>query len=338
MKITSLKATQPETPEAPQDWRTWFGQIAVTVKTDEGLTGIGIGGGGVSGIHVIETELRALLLGRDPFHIEQLWDEMYRATLPYGRKGLAIMAISGVDLALWDLKAKAAGQSVAGLLGCKSHRPIPTYRTVIKDLDEALKEGHAAFKLHLGKFDPNASPQKMVDFVKEARDKVGPDTKLMVDAFMNWDVDTALRVSEWIHPYDIEWLEEPLPSDDWAGYAKLRDQCPIPIAGGEHEYTSAAFKEIIDQRLHQVVQPDICWCGGLTEVLRIYELVKGTDIRICQHRGSEVWGLHAIAAEEEHPLAESGRPWMHFVKGQPKISNGLICLPEKPGFGVWFDE
>jgi len=92
MKIIDVTVCQPKTPDSPQDWRTWFGQIAVTIETDAGLTGIGIGGGGSSGIHVIRTELSSLLLGRDPADIEQLWNEMYRATLPYGRKGLAIMA------------------------------------------------------------------------------------------------------------------------------------------------------------------------------------------------------------------------------------------------------
>jgi len=129
MKITNVRATQPDAPGTPSDWRGWMGQIAVAVDTDDGLTGHGIGGGGTAGIHVIETALRPLLLGADATDVEGLWETMYRATLPYGRKGLAIMAISGVDLALWDLRSKAADKPVAALLSHAPRADVPAYRT-----------------------------------------------------------------------------------------------------------------------------------------------------------------------------------------------------------------
>lgn len=117
MNIVAVRAVQPETPDAPPDWRTWLGQILVRIDTDDGLTGYGVGGGGQAGIHVIHTALRALLVGTNSADVETLWQRMYRATLPYGQKGLALMAMSGVDLALWDLCGKRAGKPLAEILG-----------------------------------------------------------------------------------------------------------------------------------------------------------------------------------------------------------------------------
>jgi L-rhamnonate dehydratase len=134
----------------------------------------------------------------------------------------------------------------------------------------------------------------------------------------------------------MAWIEEPLSPDDLAGYAELARECPIPIAGGEHEFTAAAFRELIQRRLHHVLQPDVCWCGGMTELVKIYQMALAHGLRVCPHRGAEPWGLHAIAALDPNPLAESGRPWMTWVQGQPALRDGFIEWPLGPGFGVSF--
>ena len=139
-------------------------------------------------------------------------------------------------------------------------------------------------------------------------------------------------------PYKIAWIEEPLPADDLAGYAELTCRCPIPIAGGEHEFTARGFAEIIDRRLHHILQPDVCWCGGLTELIKIYRMADESGLRVCPHRGAELWALHALAALDRQPLAESGRPWLTWVGGQPAIEDGLIRLTPTPGFGVVIEE
>ena len=147
MKITSVKAIQPRAAQAPADWRGWLGQIVVAVDTEDGLTGYGMGGGGAAGIHVVETALRHLLIGADASDVEGLWQQMYRATLAYGRKGLALMAISGVDLALWDLRGKREGKAVVEVLGGTA-KQVPAYRTTAANgigtaLGRRLRSGKA---------------------------------------------------------------------------------------------------------------------------------------------------------------------------------------------------
>ncbi len=338
MHITEVRAVQPIVPPPPPDWRTSFGQILVAVDTDCGLTGYGVGGGGLAGIHVVRTVLRDVLLGQDPEAIGPLWRTMYEATLPFGRKGIAIMALSGVDLALWDLHGKAVGRPIAELLGGTIDRPIPTYVTVWGEIEPALARSHSAFKLHVGLAEASDRIASVLRAVARARDVIGPARPLMIDAWMKWTVATTLEVAQHIAPYQVAWIEEPLPPDDLRGYAELSLRCPIPIAGGEHEFTSAGFAELIERRLHQVLQPDVCWCGGLSEVIKIYEMANRSGVRVCPHRGAEVWALHALAALDPKPLAESGRPWMTWVGGQPPIRDGHIQLTDRPGFGVEVDE
>ncbi|HCR19183.1 MAG TPA: hypothetical protein DIU35_17025 [Candidatus Latescibacteria bacterium] len=335
MKITEVKAVQPETEGAPGDWRGWLGQILVRVDTDQGLTGYGVGGGGAAGIHIVQTVLRDLLISLDPTAVEDLWEQMYRLTLPYGQKGLAIMAISGVDLALWDLRGKVAGKPVVAVLGGQAGA-VPAYKTgwspgeVLTDSEE----GYSGVKLQVGKL----SGTEAVRQLGEMRNTLGSEVKIMADAFMSWDEDTALDVAERITEFEIGWLEEPLPADDLDGYERLCKQTSVPIAGGEHQYTASVFKGMMKRGIHAIYQPDVCWCGGLTELVKIYQMAGKYGVRVCPHRGSEVWALHAIVALDPDPLAESGRPWMTWVQGQPAIEGGRISPREGSGFGVWFDE
>jgi L-rhamnonate dehydratase len=335
MKITNVRACQPKC-ESPPGWRTSLGQILVAVDTDAGVTGYGVGGGGLSAIPIVRTVLRDCLLGQNTEPVEQHWQAMYQATLPFGRKGVAIMALSGVDLALWDLRGKSANQSIAQLLGGPIHAAMPSYTTVWDDIPESLLGRHAAFKIHLGQCAGNL--ESFVDVVTRARDRVGPDVALMIDAWMKWDVPFTRRFAERVAPLRIDWIEEPLSPDDLAGYAELVRNSPIPIAGGEHEFTAAAFAEIIERRLHHVVQPDVCWCGGMTELVKIYRIAQQHGVRVCPHRGAEIWALHALAALDPQPLAESGRPWMTWVGGQPPIRDGMIEAPAGPGFGALISE
>ena len=337
MKITAVRACQPECA-SPPDWRTSMGQILVAIDTDAGLTGYGVAGGGLAAIHIIRAVLRDCLEGKDIEPVETHWQSMYKATLPFGRKGVAIMALSGVDLALWDLRGKVANQSIANLLGASIPKRVPTYTTVWDEIPAELLGHHSAFKVHLGECAHESGARRLVDVVARARDRVGPGVALMVDAWMKWDVPFTMRFAEAVAPFKVDWIEEPLSPDDLAGYAELVQKSPIPIAGGEHEFTALAFADLIERRLHHVVQPYVCWCGGMTELVKIYKMATAHGVRVCPHRGGELWSLPALAALDPQPLAESGRPWMTWVGGQPAIVNGMIKAPSGPGFGVVIDE
>jgi L-rhamnonate dehydratase len=201
MKITGVRAVVPRGTNEPADWRTAMAQIAVLVETDVGLTGLGVGGGGRAGVHVVETVLREVLVGRDPGDVERLWAVMYREMLPFGRKGLAMMALSGVDLALWDLRGQVAGQPVYALLGGGRPPAIPAYASIGHEVAGEAARGFRHVKLHM----PRPSPgfDANVAVVRRARERLGPDVALYVDAFLAWSVEETLRLADAFVPYGV---------------------------------------------------------------------------------------------------------------------------------------
>jgi L-rhamnonate dehydratase len=335
VRITEVRALIPRGTNEPRDWRTAMAQIAVVVETDAGLTGLGVGGGGRAGIHVVETVLRETLLGRDPADIAGHWERMYRATLPFGRKGLALMALSGVDLALWDLAGKAAGRPVYALLGGLRNSQIPVYASIGHEVGDEAARGFRHVKLHMPR--PSPGLEANVDVVRRARQRLGPDVELYVDAFLEWSVEETLRLADAFGASGVRWIEELLSPDDLDGYAELVRRSPIPIAGGEHEYGVGGFREVVARRAHAILQPDASWCGGLTVLRQLFALGEAHGLWVVPHRGGEVWGLHAIAALSPRPLAESGRPWITWLRGEPQVAGGVVRLPDAPGFGVTLD-
>jgi L-rhamnonate dehydratase len=335
VKIANVRAVIPRGTNEPSDWRTAMAQIAVLVETDAGLTGLGVGGGGRAGVHVVETVLREVLLGRDPSDIDGLWTAMYRATLPFGRKGVAVWALSGVDLALWDLAGKAREKPVYALLGELRNPAIPVYASIGHEVGHEAERGFGHVKLHMPRPSPGFAAN--VDVVRRARERLGPEIALYVDAFLEWDVETTLRLADAFVAFDVRWIEEPLSPDDLDGYAVLCRRSPIPIAGGEHECGPRGFEEVVARRAHQILQPDASWCGGLTALREIFQLGAESGLCVVPHRGAEVWGLHAIAALSPAPLAESGRPWVTWLRGEPRIERGVIRPTDAPGFGVELD-
>lgn len=344
MKITSMRSFMPAAARTPSDWRGWMGQICVRLETDTGLHGYGMGGGGEAGLHVINTVLRRVVVGAAAENVEDLWEQMYAATLPFGRKGLPIMAISAVDLALWDLRAKAQQLSVARLLGATCRDRLPMYRTISKDadpsrwltqLEEAVTEGYRSVKIGgLGQLHPAQDADAIVDMIAQARRLVGDEIRLMADVGMQWhDADEVIALCVRLADYDLGWLEEPLPADDIDGYARLAAASPVPIAGGEHEFTARGFADLMARGAHHIYQPDVCWCGGMTQLLEIYRLAQTHDAGICPHRGSEAWSLPALQTVDPQPLAESGRPWMDWVGGA-RWGAGSVEPSAMLGFGI----
>jgi len=325
----------------------WFGpfsqlagSILVEIRTTGGLTGYGLGGGGSAAVHVIQTHLRDLLLKADPANIELLWEQTYNSSLFYGRKGLAIQAISGIDLALWDLAGKTAAKPVYQLLGGATKDRVAVYLTG-KDVQLGLTRGIRAFKLPIDSAPPEgrAGMKKAVEQIETARKAIGPDADLMIDVLCRWDVPYTLEMADRLAPSKLMFIEEPLNPDDMAGYAQLCAAVKsTKIASGEHEYTRYGFENLIARKAAHILQPDITWSGGLTELRKIAALANAHQLPLIPHRGGSLYGLHFILATAHCNLAESfgvGEPGNEIMQAMsPRFDGGFLYPSDKPGFGI----
>jgi L-rhamnonate dehydratase len=324
---------------------SWFGPgqagVVVEVTTDEGVVGYGQGGGGPLAKEIIENHLTRFLIGEDPFNVELLWDQMYRGTLPYGGKGVAIHAISGVDLALWDAIGKAKQEPVWRLIGGKTKDRIPAYLTG-NDTERYKALGFTRNKLAIphGPIDGWEGMKKNVELIAKTREILGSDGDIMLDCYMAWDVEYTLRMAELIEPYRVRWIEEVLPPEDYDGFAELRQKVRgTAIATGEHVYTRWGQLELLKRRAVDILQPDIHWVGGITEMKRVIALASAFNVPVIPHAGgTSAGGLAVIASSMACPMAEcfvdadpdAPKLWL----GLPEPEAGYIVPPEKPGLGV----
>ena len=359
MRITDIKAVYPEYRHVAPSWRTHFWQIAVRVDTDAGITGWGYGGGGRASEHVVNGHFRELLLQRplgDVGDIESIWSDLYQASVPYGRKGIAVMALSGVDLALWDLLGRAEGVSVCQLLGGQQRARVRAYASG-SDLEWFAEQGFTATKTSIkpneatqgavagdGASGGDASERAVeaaVSWAEKARQQLGAQASLMVDAYMSWTPALTVALAGALAQFGIYWLEDALPADDLIELAALRPQVkPALLAGGEHEFTQHGFDELARMGALDLWQPDVTWCGGLTATRRIVALAERTGVPVVLHRGGEVWGLHLIASGAGvedlaelvigHRRARRDALWL----GEPTVAAGHLELPPAAGFGV----
>jgi L-rhamnonate dehydratase len=321
-----------------------LGPEAVEITTDKGVKGIGFGGPG--GGFVVEKHLTKLLLGEDPYDVERLWDILWRSTLYYGRKGLVVHAISGVDNALWDLVGKAAGMPVYRILGGATKERIPSYCTG-NDLEQHVEFGYKKLKLAIphGPADGRDGMKKNEDLVKRARDLLGPDGEIMLDCWMAWTERYTIEMAERLAPYRVYWMEEVLPPDDYAGFGRLNAQVrSTRIVTGEHEYTRYGFRLLLEYKAASIWQPDMSWCGGLTELRQIGALAAAHDIPVIPHGGWRGGAPHWILAAQNSPWCEMFLP----APGGPKEvyqrfeedhqitrgPEGIYMRPsDRPGFG-----
>lgn len=308
MRIATPMSMYPRFQENRSSWRGPNTQdVFVQVFTDEGVTGLGVTRGGAVVKTIIENHLKSLLVESDPRNVELLWEQMYRATLPYGRKGAPIMALSAVDLALWDLLAKWLSQPLYRVLGGATKDTLPVYATH-PDPASLAREGYVGSKIPMpfGPDDGKAGLRANVDRVAEVRGIVGPHIDLMVDCWMSWDLNYTLDFARAVKPYELRWIEEPLPPDDYEGYAELRRRVTwTQIAAGEHEYTRWGFHDLILRGGVDVVQPDVAWSGGISEVRRIAALAAARNLIVVPHNGvQQPWATHLMYATPNCPLAE----------------------------------
>lgn len=333
----------------------FHGWTVVEVETDDGLVGIGnVALAPRIAKAIIDQYLTPLVLGHDPFDYEYLWQRMYRSTHAWGRKGVAMAAISAIDIALWDLMGKATGRPVFKLLGGRTKEKIPCYASKLyrTDLGEMqaeaqryLDQGFTSMKMRFG-YGPKDGPEGMrknLDSVAAVREVIGPDVDLMLECYMGWNLEYAKRMLPKLEKFEPRWLEEPVLADDIDGYAELNRLTSIPISGGEHEFTSHGFRQLLDKRAVSVIQYDTNRVGGITAAHKINALAEVYGVPVIPHAG-QMHNYHLTMSTLASPMSEYfpvhevevGNELFYYIfEGDPTPENGFIDLDEhKPGLGL----
>jgi L-alanine-DL-glutamate epimerase-like enolase superfamily enzyme len=351
---STYRAQGPDVLPRAEDGTYRIETFFVEIEADEGVIGIG-GPIPREQAFIIDQDLRPHLIGADPLANELVWDTLYRASV-HGRKGVTMMAISAVDCALWDLKGRYFDAPVYRLLGGPTRTEIPAYASALGysiDPDRAaerarefVRQGYTATKWFFrdGPADGPAGMVRNAQLVSALRGAVGPDVDIMLDCWMSWDVPYTVAMAERLEEYEPRWLEEPVLPDKIESYAAIRREVRVPIAGGEHEYTRWGLKMLMDAEAVDVLQPDIYWAGGITEMLKICALASTYDLPVIPHGHSTPASAHLIASQPPSlcPRLEYLVKWneihQFFLKSPLKPSGGVVRLPETPGIGMDLDE
>ncbi len=323
-----------------------LGTLVVEVEASNGVVGFAVTTAGEPGAWIVEKHLSRFVVGRKVTDVELIWDQMFLSTLHYGRKGLVLNAISGVDLALWDLLGKLRGEPVYQLLGGAVRDELVFYATSSRP-DLARQMGFIGGKLplHHGPAEGEDGLRKNLAELETMRGRVGPDFWLMLDCWMSLDLNYAVRLARAAHAAGLKWIEEALLPDDYWGYRELHRQVPagMLVTTGEHESTRYGFRLLLEMDCCDIIQPDVGWCGGLTELLKISALAESHGKLVVPH-GSSVYSYHFVITRHHSPFAEflmmapaADRVVPMFTPlllDEPVPVNGRLRLPDTPGFGV----
>ncbi|MEX2643303.1 MAG: mandelate racemase/muconate lactonizing enzyme family protein [Acetobacterales bacterium] len=358
MRITDIESFILRLPDVQLIGDALQDILIVRVHTDEGLTGIGeVHTNPYAAKAIIDTPsshisaqgLKGLLVGEDPRDINRLWDRMYHFSQTYGRRGLGIHAISGIDIALWDLLGKATGQPVYRLLGGARQKQVDVYASdLVRDTPEAEIEraqelvgrGYGAVKFGWGTLGGDTDGD-IARFAR-LRDALGPDVDIMVDMGLPVPLKEAIRLGQALAEQRVFFLEEPLSPDDFDGWRRLVAASPTPIATGEKESTRFGFRDLIERGDLPIIQPDVARAGGLTECMRIAALAELRGTRVIPHCWSSdiliAATLHFIATLTDCPYLEYNvmeQPLRTDLAVEPIVPvDGRVSVPEKPGLGV----
>jgi L-rhamnonate dehydratase len=345
--ISTPMARYPEYRKSRQSFGlNVLGSLVVEIEASDGTVGFAVTTGGEIGAFIVEKHLARFLEGQRVTDIEKMWDQMYFATLYYGRKGIVLNAISGVDLALWDLLAKVRKEPVFQLLGGSVRDELRFYATGARP-DLAKEMGFVGGKMPLqhGPAEGEEGLAKNIAKLADMRSKVGDDFWLMFDCWMSLDLNYAKRLAQAAQGYGLKWLEEALPPDDYWGYAELRRSVPrgMMVTTGEHEATRWGFRMLFEMGCADLVQPDVGWCGGITELIKISALADAHNVLVVPH-GSSVYSYHFVVTRHNSPFAEflmmapkadQVVPMFNpLLLDEPVPVNGRMKVPETPGFGV----
>lgn len=370
MKITEVKAYPLVQPLGDmsigfaQGWIQSRQSTIVIVSTDEGIEGVGESFGIAKAVAaVVEDFCAPIIIGKDPFDNSVIWDTIYRVAGPDSQKGILIEALSGIDIAIWDIKGKALGLPVHKLLGGAYRDRALAYasglfRTNVKNPKDALaeealgykREGFSAMKLKIG----HVSPAEDLSIIKAIREAIGYDLKLMVDANRAYNATEAIRLAKQMEQYDIYWFEEPVPPEDIDGCIEVKNNTNIPIAAGECEATRYGFRQLITRRAVDILQPNVTIAGGFTEIQRIVALASTWNVQCIPH----CWGTNVATAASLQYYAtiphipgkfNPPEPYFEFDRSPNPIrertthekfimKDGYVDIPQKPGLGITVDK
>jgi D-galactarolactone cycloisomerase len=345
--------------------RAWYDMrtaMLVEIETGDGLVGWGECYGPARMTAAVVDSVAPWLIGEDPLRTDVLWQTIYARLRDHGQKGVVIQGLSGIDIALWDIKGKHFGVPVHRLLGGPLRIEVPAYATglyrrktgdpllyLAEEAAAYVAEGFRAVKLKVG-----FGVEEDAAATRAVRAAIGPDAGLMVDANHAFDATAAIRLGKMIEPHDIGWFEEPVPPEDLAGYRAVKAALSIPIAGGECEFTRFGFRDMLVSRAVDIVQPDTCAAGGISECKKIADMSEAFGVRYNPH----VWGtgiaiaasLQLLAVLPSHtptsfspvePMLEFDRtehPIRQAILTQPiEHVRGVVRVPDGPGLGIEID-
>jgi D-galactarolactone cycloisomerase len=366
MKITDVIAHQHQTnvDEPFTSSRGWYYKtktaLVVEVKTDEGITGWGdcYGPAAVSK-SIVDTLLKPSILGKDPFDVEVIWETLYNKVKDYGLTGMTISGISGIDIALWDIVGKACRKPLHKLIGGSFRDPVPAYATglyfrnmnrlneeAVEEATGYARQGFKAIKMKIGL----GSMRKDLDRVAAVRDAIGPEVQLMVDANHCFNVPQAINIGRELEKLGVYWFEEPISPEDLEGYIEVSRSLDMAVAGGENEFTKFSFSEILKRRAMDIVQPDVCAAGGITECKKIAALAQAHCVQCVPHAWGTAIGLaatiHFLASLPDCPpclvpvppmleYEQTFNPFRDYLSTVPFThQDGVVAVPKGPGLGI----
>ena len=329
--------------------------LVCEIETEDGI--IGIGNAALAPQitkKTIDTYLKPLVIGEDPFDYAYIWEKMYRRTLAWGRKGIGMTAISAVDIAIWDVLGKIINKPVFKLLGGRTKEKIPVYASKLysQPLDKLQKEAESykkqGFKMYKMRFgwgpkDGSEGMKKNIQLVEAVREVIGESADLMLECYMGWNLDYSKRMIPKLIKFNPRWLEEPVIADDIHGYAELNNMQMIPIAGGEHEFSLFGFKQLLDAKALSYIQYDTNRVGGITAAQKINALAEAYQIPVVPHAG-QMHNYHLTMANINCPISEFfpvhdveiGNELFYYIfQGDPAPKDGYIDLDDNlPGLGI----
>ena len=378
MKITRVKPWVVTGPPEESGARHRDGSprvlqyVFVQVETDEGLTGWGEittypGPVANRAIAAALREVDAFLAGDDPSHIEAIWHKLFRAFTYLGSRGAVTAMISGIDIALWDIRGQALGVPIYELLGGPVRETVPLYthfqyaptveemvRNAVAEVEagsRAIKtdpflaaSGGAGVSYLDGQIEP-AHEQRAVDMIAGIREAVGPAVEVLIDAHAQYNVPTAIRLATRLAPHNITWFEEPVPPESYEALAQVRSQVPVRISVGERLYTRFEFVPIFQRHLTDYVMPDVTWTGGISELKKLATIAAAFYIPISPHDASGpinvLAGAHVMMTVPNFYRLEARRVGMDFYNAfvdEPLVvRDGALHVPRRPGLGITID-